>query len=117
MKKFLVLILFIFCVIFMFLFLSNKANSIEINGKKFVLKYSNCEKNSVVCMNEYYLEDEYDTKWTELYTVVYGPQNDNPIAVASTLVNGQKYAQDLLVNKEENKAIAIFGIIVNIKKV
>ena len=113
MKKFLVVLsLFIVAAIAVYAVIGiNSANKkVDINGKKFTLKYSNCQKDSEVCLNEYYLEDEFDNNWTELFTIVYSPNGNNPINVAKTMVEGNPIS-DLYVNEAENNAIALFGLL------
>lgn len=83
---------------------------VEINGKEFFLKYSNCNKDSTFCLNEYYLKDEFDNNWTELFTVAYSPNGNNPIDVAKTMVEGNPIS-DLYINDNENSAIALFGLL------
>ena len=64
---------------------TTKQNTFEINGKELTLKYSTCGLKQDVCMNEYYLKDEYDNNWTELFTVVYSPTANDPQKVSETM--------------------------------
>lgn len=91
--------------------LTTQANnsSVNIDGKIFELKYSNCKQESVACMNEYYKAGEKGFRWSELFTVVYAKSTDDPILFASKLADMQKYS-DLSVNKHENYAIVRFLI-------
>lgn len=95
--------------------ISNQSNNVKINGKTFTLKYSTCGLGAEVCMNEYYLENEYDTKWTELFTVVYSPTANNPKQIGATLVY-KNQTSNLYYNDKDNTAIAEYGILFETEK-
>ncbi len=85
-------------------------NKIIIDGKTFILKYSNCEKGSQVCLNEYYLEKEYDNNWTELFTVIYAKDENDPLSVAKTMISGNSLSNMDYFSKQ-NIAMARFGVL------
>ncbi len=85
------------------------SQKVTINGTEYKLKYSNCDNRSVACMNEYYKANEQGFNWTELFTVVYTKNTNNPFEFAKALANSQKYS-DIEINKQENYAIVRFLI-------
>ena len=109
MKK-IALFIAIITAVLVLVFIFTAEKSININGKKFTLKFSTCDKKADVCLNEYYLENEFDNNWTELFTIVYSKDGNNPINVAKTMVSGNPIS-DLYVNDNENNAIALFGLL------
>ena len=96
---------------------NNLKNTVNINGKTLTLKYSTCGLGAEVCLNEYYLKDEYDTKWTELFTVVYSPTANDPQTIAQNLeyaaMMGYMVGSNNFRNDEENSNLVEYGIMFN----
>ena len=73
-----------------YIFINNK---IIIDGKIFTLKYSNCEKNSIECVNDYYLKNEDSDNWTETFSMLYAKDIYSPMEAAQIMTEGNPYSK------------------------
>lgn len=87
---------------------SFQSSSLKIGDKDFMLKFSNCKSDKPVCMNEYYLSNEFDNQWTELFTVVYAKDIVNPHEYADALKS--KYRHSNLIAQTNDYDIISFLI-------
>lgn len=89
---------------------SSEYPRIKLSTKNYELKFSNCNTNSLTCMNEYYRLKEKGWDWTELVTVHYLGKQKDVMTYAKKLQRISPYSGDILYNKAKDTALVSFMI-------